>query len=57
MNAKPDLVRHGLTLFLAGLATGFIVPLTRMPRQQLRRGLLDDLPRPVVDLVRQRLAF
>jgi hydroxylaminobenzene mutase len=35
MNAKPGLVRHGLTLFLAGLATGFIVPLTLNPRAGL----------------------
>jgi (hydroxyamino)benzene mutase len=35
MNAKRGLVRHGLTLFLAGLATGFIVPLTLNPRAGL----------------------
>ena len=35
MNAKPGLVRHGLTLFLAGLATGFFVPLTLNPRAGL----------------------
>jgi hydroxylaminobenzene mutase len=35
MDAKPGLVRHGVTLFLAGLATGFIVPLTANPRAGL----------------------
>jgi (hydroxyamino)benzene mutase len=35
MNAKRGLIRHGLTLFLAGLATGFIVPLTLNPRAGL----------------------
>jgi hydroxylaminobenzene mutase len=35
MDSKSGLVRHGLTLFLAGLATGFIVPLTANPRAGL----------------------
>ncbi len=35
MDAKRGLVRHGLTLFLAGLLTGFVVPLTANPRAGL----------------------
>jgi hydroxylaminobenzene mutase len=35
MDAKRGLVRHGLTLFLAGLITGFAVPLTANPRAGL----------------------
>lgn len=35
MDKPAGLIRHGLTLFLAGLATGFFVPLTANPRAGL----------------------
>lgn len=35
MDAKQGLIRHGLTLFLVGLITGFAVPLTANPRAGL----------------------
>src|SRR5216683_4997293 len=35
MDAKQGLVRHGLTLFLAGLITGFVIPFTANPRAGL----------------------
>lgn len=35
MGAKQGLIRHGLTLFLVGLVTGFFVPLTANPRAGL----------------------
>jgi hydroxylaminobenzene mutase len=35
MDAKRSLVRHGLTLFLAGLITGFVVPNFANPRAGL----------------------
>lgn len=35
MNAKQGFIRHGLTLFLAGLITGFAIPLAANPRAGL----------------------
>ncbi|HUJ27466.1 MAG TPA: hypothetical protein VLW85_15685 [Myxococcales bacterium] len=35
MDTRQGLVRHGLTLFLAGLLTGFFVPLAANPRAGL----------------------
>jgi hydroxylaminobenzene mutase len=35
MDAKRRLIRHGVTLFLVGLITGFIVPMTANPRAGL----------------------
>ena len=35
MEPRRGLVRHGLTLFLAGLLTGFFIPLTANPRAGL----------------------
>lgn len=35
MDARQGLVRHGLTLFLVGLLTGFIVPYVANPRAGL----------------------
>ena len=35
MDMRQGLVRHGLTLFLAGLLTGFFIPLTANPRAGL----------------------
>jgi hydroxylaminobenzene mutase len=39
MDARQGLIRHGLTLFLAGLVTGFIIPLTANPRAGLASHL------------------
>jgi hydroxylaminobenzene mutase len=35
MDARQRLIRHGLTLFLAGLVTGFVVPAMTNPRAGL----------------------
>ena len=39
MDAKRGLIRHGITLFLVGLLTGFIIPLTANPRAGLASHL------------------
>lgn len=46
VDAKRRLLRHGITLFLLGLLTGFVVPLTTNPRMALSahlEGLLNGM--------------